>query len=226
MRKELYIYKDGKPLKMTIRRYGTSDFRQMIAIQQESFPPPFPAELWWNEEQLSEHVARFPEGAICAEAEGRLIGSMTGLLVDGSTLAGAHSWEAVTDNGYIRSHDPDGDTLYVVDISVIPAFRKSGVGKWLMQTMYETVVHLGLRRLLGGGRMPNYHLHKSEATPEQYVRKVLEGEWRDPVIGFLLRCGRVPVGIAEGYLEDEESGHCAAIMEWRNPFFEERQEER
>ena len=35
--------------------------------------------------------------------------------------------------------------------------RKAGIGKWLMQSMYETVVHKRLKRLLGGGRMPGYH---------------------------------------------------------------------
>jgi hypothetical protein len=36
---------------------------------------------------------------------------------------------------------------------------------------------------------------------------------------FLLRCGRMPLAVVPGYLEDEESLGCAALMEWRNPFF-------
>jgi hypothetical protein len=41
---------------------------------------------------------------------------------------------------------------------------------------------------------------------------------KDPVITFLLRCGRTPVGVVAGYLEDEESLNHALLMEWRNPF--------
>ncbi|MFC4101118.1 GNAT family N-acetyltransferase [Paenibacillus xanthanilyticus] len=201
-----------------IRNYGPLDFDGMIDIQRQSFPPPFPSELWWNEEQLNEHVTRFPEGALCAEADGQLIGSMTGLIVDDRQLAGGHSWSSITDDGYIRNHSSHGDTLYVVDVCVIPAFRKYGIGKWLMQTMYEVVVHLRLRRLLGGGRMPGYHLAADEATPEQYVSDVVAGKRRDPVLSFLLRCGRLPVGVMAHYLEDEESLNYAALMEWRNPF--------
>jgi len=218
MHKELIVFVEGRPEPLTIRRYGPADYAGLIDVQRVSFPPPFPSELWWNEEQLEQHVQRFPEGALCAEAGGEIVGSMTGLLVSDRQLAGRHDWSTITDDGYIRNHDPEGDTLYVVDICVAPAYRKAGVGKWLMQSMYETVVQLGRKRLLGGGRMPGYHKHAGSESPEQYLAKVMAGEYRDPVVGFLLRCGRMPVGIASGYLEDEESCGYAALMEWRNPF--------
>ncbi|RIX53742.1 GNAT family N-acetyltransferase [Paenibacillus nanensis] len=209
---------DGKPVKALIRNYTEADAEGLIDAQRASFPPPFPEELLWNEEQLREHVARFPEGALCAEVGGRIVGSMTGLIVRLDDYGHVHNWEQITGGGYIRNHNPNGDTLYVVDICVIPAFRKAGVGKWLMQSMYETVVHLKLERLLGGGRMPGFAGKAKEATALQYLDKVIAGEWKDPVISFLLRCGRMPVGVAADYLEDEESLNYAAIMEWRNPF--------
>jgi hypothetical protein len=66
--------------------------------------------------------------------------------------------------------------------------------------------------------MPGYHKCAAEETPEQYLDKVMKGIYKDPVITFLLRCGRTPVGIASDYLDDEESCNYAALMEWRNPF--------
>ncbi|QYR24088.1 GNAT family N-acetyltransferase [Paenibacillus sp. sptzw28] len=219
MYKELIVYSSGQPVRVIIRNYTLDDVEGMIDIQKESFPPPFPAELWWNTEQLREHVTRFPEAALCAEAGGKLIGSMTGLLVNDSITGTDHSWDSVTDGGYIRNHDPQGETLYVVDLCVVPAYRKAGIGKWLMQSMYEVVVHHRLRRLLGGGRIPGYHKYASLATAEEYVQRVVAGEWNDPVLSFLLRCGRMPVGVVSHYLEDEESCHFAALMEWRNPFW-------
>lgn len=218
MQKSLYLFIDGKPQETIIRNYTESDFTALIDIQRESFPPPYPEELWWDHEQLSEHVSRFPEGALCAELDGKLIGSMTGLIVNMDDYNNSHNWNAIADEGYIRNHNSSGDTLYVIDICVIPAYRKSGIGKWLMQTMCETVVHLGLQRLLGGGRMPGYHAYAAEVSPEVYLEKVLQGEWKDPVITFLLRCGRTPIGVAHHYLDDVQSCNNAAIMEWRNPF--------
>jgi ribosomal protein S18 acetylase RimI-like enzyme len=216
--KELYVFDGDVPHKAIIRNYTKKDFPQLIRVQQESFPPPFPSELWWNEEQLANHVSLFPEGALCVEVDGRVVGSMTGLLVDFDPNHPAHTWEEITDGGYIRNHRPDGNTLYVVDICVSPPYRKLGLGKWLMQSMYEVVVHLNVDRLLGGGRMPGYHRHAQHLSATQYLEKVLKGELKDPVITFLLRCGRTPLQVIENYLEDEESLNYAVLMEWRNPF--------
>lgn len=84
--------------------------------------------------------------------------------------------------------------------------------------VYEVVVHKGLDRLLGGGRMPGYYKYADEMSAEQYVDAVVSGDLKDPVISFLLRCGRTPLGIVANYLEDEESRNYAVLMEWKNPF--------
>ncbi|MUG46897.1 GNAT family N-acetyltransferase [Paenibacillus woosongensis] len=218
--KELYVFDGNRPVPAVIRNYGPGDFPGLIAVQQESFPPPFPPELWWNTEQLGNHVRLFPEGALCIEINGEIAGSMTGLLVKNESVqpGHAHTWEEVTDGGYIRNHDPHGGTLYVADISVRPTYRKLGLGKWLMLSMYDVVVQLGIDRLLGGGRMPGYHLHAGNMTAEEYLEAVISGRLKDPIITFMLRCGRTPVGVVPNYLEDEESCHYGALMEWRNPF--------
>lgn len=108
--------------------------------------------------------------------------------------------------------------MYVVDLCVRPEYRKYGIGQWMMQAMYATVVHLGLDRLLGGARMPGYDAVANEMTAEQYVQEVMEGRRHDPVVSFLLRCGRTPVAIVPDYLEDEQSANYGLLMEWRNPF--------
>lgn len=217
-RKEFFVFDQDKPVPVVIRNYEEKDFQDLIKIQQESFPPPFPSELWWNEEQLKNHVTLFKEGALCIEVNGEIAGSMSGLLVDFVPSHPDHSWEEITDNGYIRNHNPNGNTLYVVDISVRPSFRKLGLGKWLMFSMYDVVVHLRLERLLGGGRMPGYHKFANELTPEQYLDLVVKGERKDPVITFLLRCGRTPVKVVANYLDDEDSCNYGTLMEWNNPF--------
>ncbi|MGG3797798.1 GNAT family N-acetyltransferase [Metabacillus fastidiosus] len=218
LHKQFYVFDEDIPAKIVIRNYGKDDIGQLIAIQKESFPPPFPSELWWNETQLENHISFFQEGALCAELGGKIIGSMTSLIVDFTEEKPEHTWESITDNGYIRNHKKDGNTLYVVDICVSPAYRKLGIGKWLMQSMYETVVHLNLDRLLGGGRIPGFHKQPEHMSVEEYIEAMLSGELRDPVMTFLLRCGRTPLTAVENYLDDEESRHYGVLMEWRNPF--------
>lgn len=214
---EYFAFQGEKPVKAIVRNYTEQDFDGLINVQKAAFPPPFPQELLWDKNQLDHHVKLFPEGALCIEINGEIAGSITTLIVQYET-GDTHSWEEITDNGFIRTHDPNGNTLYVVDICVKPAFRKLGLAKKMVQAMYETVVHLNLDRLLGGGRMPGYHKYANKLTPEQYIQKVTEGEISDPVITFLMRAGRVPVDVMRDYLEDAESKNYAALMEWKNPF--------
>jgi len=213
-----YLYKDNKPAVCVVRNYRETDFDELINIQSECFPPPFPSELWWNKQQLANHVSLFPEGAICIEVDGKLAGSLTSLCVDYDPANCQHTWEEITDNGYIKNHTDSGNALYVVDISVRPAFRSFGLGKIMMESMYHLVIEKKLDRLLGGGRMPGYKQHADKETPQSYLEKVLSGQLKDPVLSFLLRCGRTPVCVLNNYLEDEDSLNHAVLMEWKNPF--------
>lgn len=215
---QFYVFDDARPVPVVIRGYTEADFDELIAIQSETFPPPYPPEQWWNKEQLMQHVTLFPEGALCVEVDGMLAGSITSLIVEYDPTEPAHTWAEATDNGCIRTHQPDGNTLYIADICVRPRFRKLGLGKWLIQSLYHVTVERGLDRLLGGGRMPGYHRHAHEMSAVEYLDAVVRGDLKDPVITFLLRCGRTPVGVAAEYLEDEESCNYGALMEWKNPF--------
>lgn len=217
-RKKFVLFHQDKPKNIVIRNYGVNDFEQLIDIQKESFPPPFPEELWWNKDQLNNHVTIFPEGALCVEVEGEIVGSMTSLIVDFNPNEPKHTWEEMTDNGYIRNHNEKGNTLYVVDICVKPKYRQFDLGRHLMYSMYELVIHKNLDRLLGGGRMPGYFRYHEQLSAEQYVEKVINNEIKDPVISFLLRCGRLPIAVVDNYLEDEESCNYGVLMEWKNPF--------
>jgi ribosomal protein S18 acetylase RimI-like enzyme len=212
------VYDQQKPTKAIIRNYQQNDFEALIEIQKASFPPPFPSELWWNEKQLAKHINLFPEGALCVEINGEVCGSMTGLIIQYNVGDPHKSWDEATSSGDITNHNPHGNSLYVVDICVKPAFRKYGLGKLIMQSMYETVVHLKLERLLGGGRVPGYSKHAASMSINDYVTSILSGDLYDPVITFLLKCGRTPVEIIPNYLDDEESLHYGLLMEWKNPF--------
>lgn len=217
-RSEQLLFDQGKPVPMVIRNYEEKDFDELIDIQAECFPPPFPSELWWNKQQLHNHVTLFPEGALCIEIDGKIASSLTGLCVDFDSNHLSHTWEEITDGGYMTNHNPNGNTLYIVDISVRPTYRSLGLGKIMMQSMYHVVIQKGLDRLLGGGRMPGYHNYSNRFTAEEYIKEVIAGKVNDPVISFLLRCGRMPVAIVENYLEDEESLNHGVLMEWKNPF--------
>lgn len=217
-RSEQLVFSGKKSIPIVIRNYKKEDFQQLMDIQAESFLPPFPQELLWNEKQLANHIEFFPEGAICVEVDGKLASSLTSLCVQFDPAYPKHSWAEMTDNGYITNHNANGNTLYIVDICVRPGFRQLGLGKLMMQTMYHIVIEKKLDRLLGGGRIPGYRKYAKKMTVEDYLASVINGTIADPVISFLLSCGRMPLAIVENYLEDEESCNYGILMEWKNPF--------
>lgn len=204
---------------LVIRTYSQDDFEGIQEMEKVVYPPPWPQDDLWSVEQLQSHVDVFEEGALCAEYEEEIVGTMTTFITDGVAETD-HTWEAVTDHGYLaHSHNEAGDTLYVADLQVNPLYRKLGIGKQLMFKGYELVQHLGLRRLIGAVRMPGYCAYAAQLTPEQYVSAVVAGRLKDPVITFMMHCGRIPLHVVHNYLHDVRSGNNALLMEWRNPDF-------
>ncbi|GED12083.1 GNAT family N-acetyltransferase [Aneurinibacillus migulanus] len=204
---------------LIVRPYDEADFQSIQEMERSVYPPPWPQDDLWSIDQLKSHVDVFSEGALCAEYDEDIVGTMTTLIVDELPDA-QHTWEDITDHGYLSSsHNDLGDTLYVADLQVDPTYRELGIGKKLMRESYDLVRRLGLRRLVGAVRMPGYYKHEERLTPEEYVQEVLTGDLKDPVINFMLHCGRKPIKVVKDYLHDIKSGNNALLMEWRNPDF-------
>jgi len=80
---------------------------------------------------------------------------------------------------------------------------------------------LNLRRIIACGRLPGYHLHADRLSAEDYARRVVWGDLRDPVLSFQLREGFSYCGVIEGYLpEDRDSRGYASIIVWLNPDYD------
>ncbi|WP_088104480.1 GNAT family N-acetyltransferase [Halalkalibacter urbisdiaboli] len=201
----------------TVRPYTMDDFKGLLEVQKEAFPPPFPEELWWSKDQIQAHLETFPEGALLAEIDGKVVGSATSLLItyDGKP----HTWEEVADNGYIRnSHNPNGDSLYGIDVCVRPSYRGRGIAKALYEARKETVRKLGLTRFLAGCRIPNFHEYADKMSVESYIEAVKRGEIHDSVLSFMLKQGLTAIQALPHYLDDDESLDFAVLVEWRPSF--------
>jgi len=64
--------------------------------------------------------------------DGRLVASTSSLIVDFGHHREWHNWKAISDNGFIRSHNPDGDPLYgieIMDESGLPPRRQNAVSE-------------------------------------------------------------------------------------------------
>lgn len=200
-------------MSIVVRTLNPSDIDDAVALQAACFPPPFPPELLWTGDHLSRHIEVFPEGQLVALREGRVVGSATNLIISECNFQGHRNWEDTVGGHYLNSHDPAGSTLFGVDISVHPDFRRHGVGRALYAARFDLVRHLGLTRYATACRMPNFAASGLDSV-EQFAHEVVGGTRSDRTLTPLLRMGLTFVGVVHNHMEDEESGNAAALLVW------------
>jgi hypothetical protein len=80
---------------------------------------------------------------------------------------------------------------------------------------------MNLKRIIACGRLPGYHLHAGDMSVETYAKRVVWGDFQDPVLGFQLRESFDFCGVIENYLpEDKESCGHASLIVWLNPQYD------
>ena len=175
----------------------------------------------WKREQLASQLSRFPEGQICVEDNGKVVAGALSLIVDYGRFGDQHTYGEITGNGYLTSHDPDGDILYGMDIFVHPDYQDMRLGRRLYDGRKELCRNLNLRAIVAGGRIPGYANYASELSPQAYIEKVRRAEIYDPILSFQLandfHVRRVIVNYWPG---DQESHAFATLLRWDNIYYE------
>ncbi|CAM3509506.1 bifunctional GNAT family N-acetyltransferase/carbon-nitrogen hydrolase family protein [Aeromicrobium ponti] len=199
--------------KMIIRNTRHTDIDHIIALQEVCFPGMDP----WKREHLESHLEIFPEGQFVAEYDGEIIGSCSSLIINFDEYDDRHSWDDVTDKGYITNHNPEGYNLYGIEVMVHPDYRRMKIGHRLYEERKELVRALNLKSIIIGGRIPNYHKYANEMSPREYVNEVSLHKIYDPVLSFQLLNGFTLMRINPNYLPDDvQSNKYATLMEWNN----------
>jgi GNAT superfamily N-acetyltransferase len=198
---------------LEIRHLESEWIAGTVALQRACFPPPFPEELLWKPEHLERHLAVFPEGQFVAIADGLVVGSASSLIISEARYQAHPDWATTVGGHFLTAHDPHGSTLYGVDISVHPSFRGRGVGRALYQARKDLVRQLSLVRFATACRLPGF-ADSGFAEVEPYVEAVVSGELVDRTLSPLLRYGMICIGVVHDYMDDEESGNAAAMLEW------------
>ncbi len=189
----------------------------VVGLQRACYPEPFPEELLWRTEHLVRHLAVFPEGQFVALVGDEVVGSASALLIGDAQWDAHTDWETTTGGHSFAAHDPEGKTLYGADVSVRPDLRGRGVGRALYEARFDLVRQRGLARYGTACRLPDWRewaLARRDSTKALYALAVVRGEARDRTLTPLLRYGLRYRGVIEGYMDDEESGDAAALLEW------------
>ena len=210
---------DSKPLpKLIVRRAVPADIAGIRALMAKAYPSFGPIGVY-SEAQVRGQIHQFPEGQFVVTYEGRIIGYSATFRIPESLALKPHDWVTITGRGYASRHDPQGDWMYGMEVCVDPDFRGRRIGQRLYNERRRLCQDLRLKGIVFAGRMPNLARRwKAVGSAENYLKLVLEGKQRDPVIGFQIRNGFEPIGILHDYLPaDQESRGCATHMIWRNP---------
>jgi len=199
--------------KIRVRQRRHDDHDQITELGKRCFPGMLP----WTQDYLEEHLEIFPEGQLVVECDGRVVASCSSLIIDFDEYEDGHSWDEVTDRGTLRNHDPDGDTLYGIEIMVDPDFRGMKLARRLYEARKQLCVDMNLRRIMIGGRIPGYHRHQDELSPREYVERVMRRQLHDPVLTTQLANGFSVKRLIRDYLtSDAESDGNATLLEWVN----------
>jgi predicted amidohydrolase/ribosomal protein S18 acetylase RimI-like enzyme len=199
--------------RLKLRPMTPKDFDGILELHDKCFP----GMENWRKEQLQSQVDIFPEGQLVIEHKGTIVASCSSLIVDFSEYSAWHNWKEISDNGYITNHDPDGDTLYGMEMMVHPDYRGMKLARRLYDARKEIVHEKNLYRIIIGGRIPGYGEHADEMNAREYVEAVTERRLFDPVLTAQLANGFKLMRLIPDYLPDDaESRGYATFLEWVN----------
>lgn len=200
---------------MILREMEEKDLDEIVRIARLGFDNP---EIAFEKKHYESHIRIFPEGQICVEYNGQIIGSSSSLIVNYDDYGDDHSIDEISGQGYITNHNPRGKHLYGIDVVVHPDYRHLKIGRRLYEERRKLCKKFNLKSIIFGGRIPNYHQYADRMTAEEYVEQVKDQHIYDPVLVFQLINGFEIRGVLPGYLkEDNASLQYATLLEWKNP---------
>ena len=199
--------------KITVRPLGKDDYEAVVALQLKCFPGMKP----WTREQYESQLLVFPEGQITVEYDNKIVASSSSLILNFDLYSEWHGWREIADEGFIRNHTLNGDTLYGIEIMVDPDYRGLKLARRLYNARKRIAREHNLMRIIIGGRIPGYGKHADQMSAREYVDKVIDKKFVDPVLTTQLSNGFVLKRLIPNYLtSDEDSRGYATFLEWTN----------
>ena len=175
----------------------------------------------WSRQSYRAMLKAFPEGQICIEDNGKVVAAAFSVIVDYDRFGDDHTYDEITGDAYLTTHDPNGDVLYGVDVFADPEYRGMRLGRRLYEARKELCRNLNLRAIVAGGRIPGYKDYADKMSPHEYIEAVKRKEIYDPILTFQLSNDFEVKRVLKGYLpEDTDSHGFATLLEWTNIYYD------
>jgi hypothetical protein len=156
----------------------------------------------------------FPEGVNVAEKDRKLVGVLVIQMIKWNYPPGYFpTWEEVTANGYITNHDSDGDTMYGVNLTVLPGMP--GVAQRLTQLGISYKKKSGAKNGYFGCRIPSLKSFLKKRKISEVDNDIVKAAaLHDPEVRFFIQNGLRLKYIKEKYfLPDNQSLGWGIILE-------------
>jgi len=206
--------------KIKIRQAKISDIDRITEIERKTWGDSGAADA----QKLKSRIEIFPNGILVAELDNKIIGVVATEIINYDDWGNKNfTWYDVTDNGFIKkTHNPHGDMIYGVDLSVIPD-APPNIGTKLLECIGKLAIRYNFKGGMLGGRIPNYHKFSSQYSPEEYIKQKIKTknglEPLDPEIRFYLRANLKIMKVMPDYFQDPESLDYGILLLWENPFY-------
>ena len=204
--------------KLKLRNMNIEDYDDIYPIMQQAYSAMGGA---WSKKEIERLLTMFPDGQICIEDKGCVVGAALTLIVDYSKVEDFHSYEDIVTQGMFNKNDIEGDYLYGIDVFIHSEYRGLRLGRRLYDARKELCEKLNLKGIIVGGRIPGYSKYAKDLTPDQYIEKVRKREIIDQVLTFQLSNDFHPKRAIKNYMPDDtRSKSYAVLLEWNNIYYE------
>ncbi len=178
----------------------------------------------WRLKDIRILLAKFPEGQIAVCVNDKVVGCALSIIVDYNKYGDNHRYEQIVGDYTFDTHDADGDVLYGIEVFVHPDFRGMRLARRLYDARKELCESFNLRSIIFGGRMSNYAAQEEKYSPKEYIEQVKNNHIHDAVLNFQFANGFHVKKLIKNYIpEDAASNDYAALMEWNNIYYEEKE---
>ena len=204
--------------KVELRNLRMEDYDQLAGSFKRIYAD---HDVFWTHAQIKKLITIFPEGQVVIVVDDKIVGCALSIIVDYNSVKGDHTYAKVTGNETFNTHKPNGNILYGIEVFIHPDYRGLRLGRRMYEYRKELCEKLNLKAIMFGGRIPNYYKYADTMRPKEYIEKVRSREIYDPVLTIQLSNDFHVRRVIRNYLpNDEESKHCATLLQWDNIYYQ------
>lgn len=185
--------------------------------------PTFDAGEALQPDMIRHHLEIFPEGQFvivvdAADGTEKVIATSASFRTSHTPDDTYTDYLEFTGQGWFSGHDPQGEWIYGVMVSVLPEYRGHGIGRLVYDARRDLVKRLNVRGEIVAGLIPGYENHRYLSI-EAYVADVIDGKLFDPTLSVQVRNGFTVHRILQGYVSDPRSNGYCSLLTRLNPHY-------